>query len=119
MTYHTRYGIIYLVRVSRCRSLLKISKILLLHMVFLPRKEIVLNNTQNTYIELCQKTLLNAEDVMEILDCGRTKAYSIINKLNSERVKNNFPVFRGKVLAEHLYKTYGLDRELQIHNAMS
>ena len=54
------------------------------------------------------KYLLNANDVMEILNCKRTTAYKTIKTINNKLKKEGLSVIPGKVSKSHLFKEYGL-----------
>lgn len=47
------------------------------------------------------KRFLTAKDVMEIMECSRSVAYSIIKKLNEELEGNGFITIHGKINAKY------------------
>ena len=51
---------------------------------------------------------LAAEDVMELLDIRRSKAYSIIRKLNVELETNGFMTIPGRVPKKYLLERFKL-----------
>lgn len=50
--------------------------------------------------------LYNIEDIQELLDCGKTKAYDLIRELNRERKQQKLIVVPGRVPAEYFNKRY-------------
>lgn len=59
-------------------------------------------------IRMPNKIFLDVNDVQGIFNCCRSKAYHIINSLNSELLKKGMAIYNGKVLASALYKKYGI-----------
>ena len=41
----------------------------------------------------------NSNDVMDILECGKTKAYEVIQQLNKKRAEKNLLVIKGRIPA--------------------
>ena len=56
------------------------------------------------------KYLYNAEDIMEILECSKAHAYSVIRKLNAELKEMGYEVETGKVPSAFFAKRfYGME----------
>lgn len=47
------------------------------------------------------KRFLTATDVMEIMECSRSVAYSVIKKLNKELEEKGFITIHGKINAKY------------------
>ena len=50
------------------------------------------------------KTFLDVNDVCETLGCAKSKAYSIIRKLNAEMQQNGYITISGKINAKYFYE---------------
>ncbi len=55
--------------------------------------------------------LLDVNQVMGVLNCGKSRAYNSIKILNKELEKDGFLIIQGRVPAEYLAKRYNLDDE--------
>lgn len=51
-----------------------------------------------------EKRFLNAEDVAAVLECSKSRAYSIIRQLNEELKERHYVVISGKVNAKYFYE---------------
>lgn len=56
--------------------------------------------------------MLDCRDVGRILGFNKSRSYEEISAFNKIQEDKGFKTFKGKVLAEQFYKTYGLEREL-------
>ena len=55
---------------------------------------------------------ITANDIMEVLGVGRSKAYSIVRELNQELEESGYNVIRGKVPIRYFQKKfYGCESE--------
>lgn len=50
------------------------------------------------------KRFLSAQDVADMMECSKSKAYTIIKQLNEELKKNGYVVISGKVNAKYFYE---------------
>lgn len=55
--------------------------------------------------------LLNVNQVMTVLNCGKSTAYNSIKLLNNELKKGGYLTIHGRVPAEYLANRYKLDEE--------
>ncbi|EGC82415.1 hypothetical protein [Anaerococcus prevotii] len=55
--------------------------------------------------------LLNVNQVMTVLNCGKSRAYNSIKLLNAELQKAGYLTIQGRVPAEYLADRYKLDEE--------
>lgn len=58
------------------------------------------------------KSMLNYKDVGNLLGFNKSRSYQEIATFNKIQEGKGFKTFKGKVLAEQFYKSYGLEREL-------
>lgn len=58
-----------------------------------------------------KKIFLKCEDIMEILDVSKTRAYAIIRELNEDLESDGFKTQQGRVRRDYFEKSYGVDLE--------
>lgn len=55
-----------------------------------------------------EKGFYNSSDIQEILECGKSKAYKVIQAINKERKERNLMTINGKIPVEEFnVKFYG------------
>lgn len=57
---------------------------------------------------MIKQEFYSAEDIMTILNCKRTKAYTVIRQLNCELQEDGVKTCKGRVLKSYFDKTFGL-----------
>lgn len=55
--------------------------------------------------------LLDVNQVMEILNCGKSRAYNSIKILNKELERDGYLTIQGRIPAEYLASRFKLDEE--------
>ena len=55
-----------------------------------------------------EKTVLNVQDVMDVIGCKESKAYRLIRELNQERKKRGYITFNGQVSKRYFEDRLGI-----------
>lgn len=51
-----------------------------------------------------EKRFLNADDVAEVMECSKSRAYEIIRQLNKELEEKKYITIHGKINAKYFYE---------------
>jgi len=65
---------------------------------------------------IVQKTFLDADDICSIFNCCKTKSYQIINDINRQLMKKGYMTFKGRVLADEVYRSFNMSNYLDKHD---
>lgn len=59
---------------------------------------------------MMNKQFITADEIMESLDIGRTKAYQIIKDLNAELTSKGYLIIKGKVSRQYFCQRYAIEK---------